>query len=246
MKKVLIYTSIGVALAIILFFAVAFFSNPISRVLANKAANDYLKTHYTELELEKERAFYNFKDAKYVVRLQDKNSPDSSFELSFDSLGRLKYDSYGDRELNTFRRYVDFLNNLSDEIANENGFDFDFRLSPSSEEYYRSYLNLDQVFDANDLPSPVDAHFESYSKSPSLEDIMDNLKKVQAVLAKRKIPVESFSGMIIPLADKAEEGKTETWRNTISVFGVPENVIVDGDMKALKKIYDDGNKVANK
>lgn len=164
MKKVLIYTSIGVALAIILFFAVAFFGNPVSRVLANKAANDYLKTHYTELELEKERASYNFKDAKYVVRLQDKNSPDSSFELIFDSLGRLKYDSYGDRTINTFRRYVDFLNNLSDEIANENGFDFDFRLSPSSEEYYRYNLHVDQVFDANDLPSPVDAHFESYSK----------------------------------------------------------------------------------
>ncbi|MFR7836339.1 MAG: hypothetical protein ACLU31_06995 [Ezakiella sp.] len=83
MKKVLIYTSIGVALAIILFFAVAFFGNPISRVLANKAANDYLKTHYTDLELEKERAFYNFKDAKYIVRLQDKNSPDSQFRAHF-------------------------------------------------------------------------------------------------------------------------------------------------------------------
>lgn len=246
MKKVLIYTSIGVALAIILFFAVAFFGNPISRVLANKAANNYLKTHYTELELEKERAFYNFKDAKYIVRLQDKNSPDSSFELIFDSLGRLKYDSYGDRELNTFRRYVEFLNNLSDEIANENGFDFDFRLSPSGEEYYRSYLNLDQVFDENDLPSTVGANFKSYAESPSLEDIMNNLKKVQAVLAKRKIPVESFSGLIIPLADKEDEDKAETWANAINVFGVPEKVIVDGDMKALKKIYDDGNKIANK
>ena len=246
MKKLLIYTSIGVALAIILFFAVAFFGNPISRALANKAANDYLKTHYTELELEKERAFYNFKDAKYVVRLQDKNSPDSSFELSFDSLGHLKYDSYGDRELNTFRRYVDFLNNLSDEIANENGFDFDFRLSPSGEEYYRSYLNLDQAFDANDLPSTVVANFKSYAESPCLEDIMDNLKKVQAVLSKRKIPVESFSGLIIPLADKEDEDKAETWANAINVFGVPEKVIVDGDMKALKKIYDDGNKIATK
>lgn len=246
MKKVLIYTSTGVALAIILFFAVAFFGNPISRVLANKAANDYLKTHYTELELEKDRAFYNFKDAKYIVRLQDKNSPDSQFALSFDSLGRLKYDSYGDRELNTFRRYVDFLNNLSDEIANENGFDFDFRLSPSGEEYYRSYLNLDQVFDENDLPSTVVANFKSYAESPSLEDIMNNLKKVQAALSKRKISVESFSGMIIPLADKAEKGKAETWRNALSVFDVPEKVIVNGDMKALKKIYDDENKIANK
>lgn len=229
-----------------MFFAVAFFGNPISRVLAKKAANDYLKTHYTELELEKERAFYNFKDAKYVVRLQDKNSPDSKFELSFDSLGRLKYDSYGDRTINTFRRYVDFLNKLSDEIANENGLDFKLRLSPSDEKYYRYNLHVDQIFDADDLPSPVDAHFESYAESPSLEEIMDNLKKVQAALSKRKISVESFSGMIIPLADKAEKGKAETWRNALSVFDVPENVIVDGDMKALKKIYDDGNKIANK
>ena len=158
----------------------------------------------------------------------------------------MKYDSYGDRELNTFRRYVDFLNKLSDEIANENGFDFDFRLSPSGEKYYRSYLNLDQVFDADDLPSTVVANFKTYAESPSLEGIMDNLKKVQAVLAKRKIPVESFSGLIIPLADKEDEDKAETWANAINVFGVPEKVIVDGDMKALKKIYDDGNKIATK
>ena len=72
------------------------------------------------------------------------------------------------------------------------------------------------------------------------------MKKVQAVLSKRKIPVESFSGLIIPLADKEDEDKAETWRNAINVFGVPEKVIVDGDMKALKKIYDDGNKIANK
>lgn len=161
-------------------------------------------------------------------------------------MGHLKYDSYGDRELNTFRRYVDFLNNLSDEIANENGFDFDFRLSPSSEEYYRYNLHVDQVFDADDLPSPVNTHFESYAEIPSLEGIMDNLKKVQAALSKRKIPVESFSGMIIPLTDKEDEDKAETWANAINVFGVPENVIVDGDMKALKKIYDGGNKIANK
>ena len=105
---------------------------------------------------------------------------------------------------------------------------------------------MDQIFDADDLPSPVNAHFESYAESPSLEGIMDNLKKVQTVLSKRKIPVESFSGMIIPLTDKAKEGKAETWRNALSVFDVPENVIIDGDMKALKKIYDDGNKIANK
>ena len=66
------------------------------------------------------------------------------------------------------------------------------------------------------------------------------------MLSKRKIPVESFSGLIIPLADKEDEDKAETWRNAINVFGVPEKVIVDGDMKALKKIYDDGNKIANK
>lgn len=90
------------------------------------------------------------------------------------------------------------------------------------------------------------ANFESYAESPSLEGIMDNLKKMQTVLSKRKIPVESFSGLIIPLADKEDEDKAETWRNALSVFDVPENVIVDGDMKALKKIYDDENKIANK
>ena len=153
------------------------------------------------------------------MRLQDKNSPDSSFELIFDSLGHLKYDSYGDRELNTFRRYVDFLNNLSDEIANENGFDFDFRLSPSGEKYYRSYLNLDQVFDENDLPSTVVANFKSYAESPSLEDIMENLKKVQAVLAKKKFPSKVFQVLlsISPTRKMKTKRKLGRMRLTFSV-----------------------------
>ena len=206
MKKVLIYTSIGVALAIILFYAVAFFGNPISRVLANKAANDYLETHYTDLELEQERAFYNFKDAKYVVRLQDKNSIDTNFNLRFNSFGKMKRDTYGERLFNTYRRYIDFLYDLGEEIAKDNGLNFEVWLRPDNDFDYKTYLTLDQDFDADNLPSKVKADFKAYAEKPSLDDLMNGLKKVYEALKERDIAASSYSGLVIPNDDKEEDG----------------------------------------
>lgn len=72
------------------------------------------------------------------------------------------------------------------------------------------------------------------------------LKKVYEALKKRNIAASSYSGLVIPNADKEEDGEAETWKNAISVNDVPEEVIVNGDLDELKKIYDKGNKILHK
>ena len=243
--------SLSLFLAILLiFFAIliilSFFGNLISRIIADMAADKYLETHYTELDLERDRVYYDFKDGSYVVRLQDKNSIDTKFSLKFDSFGKMKYDTYNERFFNTFFRYVNFLDHLGYEIAKDCGLDFEIWLRPDNDFDYREYLTLDQDFDADDLPSKVTADFKAYAEKPSLEDLMNGLKKVYDALKERDIAVKSYSGLVIPNADKEENGKAETWKNAISVNDVPEEVIVDGDMKELKKIYDKGNKILHK
>lgn len=243
--------SLSLFLAILLiFFAIliilSFFGNPISRLVAEVAANKYLKTHYTELDLERDRVYYDFKDGSYVVRLQDKNSIDTNFNLRFNSFGKMKHDTYNERFFNTFFRYVNFLDHLGYEIAKDCGLGFEIWLRPDDDVDCRAYLTLDQDFDADNLPSKVTADFKAYAEKPSLDDLMDGLKKVYEALKERDIAVKSYSGLVIPNADKEENGKAETWKNAISVNDVPEEVIVDGDMDALRRLFDEGNKILHK
>ena len=245
-SKIILNAVLTILLLVVMFTQFVFYGNPISKILADKAADEYLKTHYTDLDLVHERAYYDFKDGTYVVRLWDKNSIDTKFTLEFDSFGKMKRDTFDDRLFNTFRRYMGFLDDVADEIAKDSGLDFVIWLRPDDDTDYRDYLTLDQDFDADNLPSKVMAGFKTYAEKPSLEDLMNGLKKLYEALKERDIAVSTYSGLIIPNADKKEDGEAETWKNAVSVNDVPEKVIVDGDMEELKRLFDEGNKILHK
>ena len=244
--KIILYTALAILLAIALFIVLSFYGNPISKIMADKAADQYLETHHRDLDLVHESAYYNFKDGTYVVELWDKNSIDTKFTLEYDSFGKMKRDTFDDRLFNTFRRYMGFLDDLADEIAKDSGLDFVIWLRPDDDTDYRDYLTLDQDFDKDNLPSKITAGFKAYAEKPSLDDLMNGLKKVYEVLKERNIAVKSYSGLVIPNDDKAEEGRAESWANAISAGDVPERVIVDGDMEELKRLFDEGNKILHK
>lgn len=244
--KIILYTALAILLAIALFIVLSFYGNPISKIMADKAADQYLETHHRDLDLVHERAYYNFKDGTYVVELWDKNSIDTKFTLEFDSFGKMKRDTFDDRLFNTLRRYMGFLDDLADEIAKDNGLDFVIWLRPDDDTDYRDYLTLDQDFDKDNLPSKITADFKAYAEKPSLDDLMNGLKKVYEALKERNIAVSTYSGLVVPNADKAEEGRAESWANAISAGDVPERVIVDGDMEELKRLFDEGNKILHK
>lgn len=245
-SKIILNAVLTILLLIVIFTQFVFYGNPISKILADKAADEYLKTHYTDLDLVHERAYYDFKDGTYVVRLWDKNSIDTKFTLEFDSFGKMKRDTFDDRLFNTFRRYMGFLDDVADEIAKDSGLDFVIWLRPDDDTDYRDYLTLDQDFDADNLPSKITAGFKAYAEKPSLDDLMNGLKKVYEALKERNIAVSEYSGLVVPNADKAEEGEAESWANAISAGDVPEKVIVDGDMEELKRLFDEGNKILHK
>lgn len=244
--KIILYTALAILLAIALFIVLSFYGNPISKIMADKAADQYLETHHRDLDLVHERAYYNFKDGTYVVELWDKHGIDTKFTLDFDSFGKMKRDTFDDRLFNTFRRYMYLLDELGDEIAKDSGLDFVIWLRPDDDIDYREYLTLDQDFDRDNLPSKITAGFKAYAEKPSLDDLMNGLKKVYEALKERNIAVSEYSGLVVPNADKAEEGEAESWANAISAGDVPEDVIVDGDMEELKRLFDEGNKILHK
>ena len=64
-----VFIGLFVLLAIIFsIFYLIFFGNPISRLIAERSATKYIETNYKDLDLNRDRAYYNFKDGYYIVR----------------------------------------------------------------------------------------------------------------------------------------------------------------------------------
>ena len=110
---------------ILLFFYIAFFGNPISRLMAEKSATKYIEIHYKDLELIRDRAHYNFKDGYYIVRFRDKNSEDTKFYLGFDSFGRLKANTYDSILFNTFIRLDNELSEYGKSLEKKYNFPYE-------------------------------------------------------------------------------------------------------------------------
>ena len=80
--------------AVIAFFANAFFGNPVSKMLAEKAAEKHLLEVYPDSDFEVDNVSFNFKSTNYNAHIVSPSSIDSEFSLIFDLTGNLLADSY--------------------------------------------------------------------------------------------------------------------------------------------------------
>lgn len=80
--------------AVIAFFANAFFGNPVSKALAKNAAEKYLIEAYSDCDFEIDNVYFNFKSTNYNAHVISPSSVDSEFSLVYDMLGNLLADSY--------------------------------------------------------------------------------------------------------------------------------------------------------
>lgn len=234
-----LYYSLYIILALIVIgYYLITYGNPIIKARVKKDAKEYIKTNHADLDLDIKGVSYQMMGSFYTVKLQDKRSQDTCFELNYDHGGKFRYSTYDEILDNTYKRYEVFLKDYAKDIADEEAFDFELRLLPDNELKYEYYLKLDQDFDREHLQSKVLAHFHAYEDEPSLEGMMTRLKKVQKAIAKRNLDVRYYSGRIIPTADKAEEGMAEPWWDAISVDRVMEKTILDGNMETLERLYE--------
>lgn len=94
----------------ILWFANGLVGNPASRILAHRSAQRYIALTYPGMNLELEKAQYDFKSGNYYVHVKSPMSIDTHFTLSFTPSGKLRYDDYEFRvagKSNTFERIND-------------------------------------------------------------------------------------------------------------------------------------------
>ena len=233
-----VFIGLFVLLAIIFsIFYLIFFGNPISRLIAERSATKYIEAHYKDLDLNRDRAYYNFKDGYYIVRLSDKNSEDTKFYLGFDSFGKIKADTYDSILFNTFIRLDNELNDYGKSLAEEYNFPYKISLTTVNDDLEEK-LVLNQKFDFNNFKEDVNAQAFGYVEKPSIEKCLDILCDLQKIMDKTSLKVTKYSIILIPEENKKPDGEAESWAGSVNVYDVPAEVVRNKDMKEFTNIYE--------
>lgn len=222
---------------IVLFIINAFFGNPISKILANNSANKYIKENYDNLNLKRDKVFYNFKDGCYIINLENKNSIDTKFSLSFNSFGNLKYDNFEYRLFNTYRRFEYEIYEYGRRLEEKHRFKYKISLSILENEDHRDILKLDDKVDFNNFPLKVSADVYGFSNKLDFEKTMIVLKRLQKILDKENLEAFEYSIILVPLKDRAKDGKAESWQNAFSIYNIPDDLIRNENISGLKDLY---------
>ncbi len=96
-KKVLKIIAFVIAIALILgicWMANGLNGNPISKMLAKKAANEYLAEHFPGTDYYIQELGFSFKFSNYYAHVRSETSMDTQFTLDIDMLGNVYFDTY--------------------------------------------------------------------------------------------------------------------------------------------------------
>lgn len=239
MKKKIVIFILGIITGILLFFVNSFYGNPISKYFAEKNGQEYVEENYEDLDLEINDVFYSFKDGYYHLRFQDKNSEDTSFNLYYDSFGRLEGDTYNDILFNTWTRFSNELREYGKSLATKNSFGHEINLNIYDEGFGYDRLQLDQVVDFKYFPFSVEANIFGYSKEPTMEEAFEILKAAQGIMDGEDFNTVLYSIILIPEKNRRPDGEAESWENALSIYNIPGETIRTGSVEDLKIIKEE-------
>ena len=208
-KKVLKVLALVLAVILIIgigLFANALVGNPVSKFLATKSANEYIKTTYSDKDFQIEEVTYDFKTGGYYARVTSPTSIDSHFSLSFDWMGKLIIDSYEEvtSGWNTAKRINDDYDKKVDNVFENNEFPFFMHISYgniefTSEEYgedssipeyaiYRETLEIDGIYDIDELGKKAGKlTIYIYNRDTSPEKLAEMLLNIKSVFDKSSV-----------------------------------------------------------
>lgn len=227
--------ALGILVLIVLAVVNAMFGNPISKALAERGADKVIAEKYGDLDLSREKVFYNFKIPEYVVHLQDKNSEDSQFELCFDSFGRLRRDTYDWRIDNTVMRFDRAVWRYGEDLEKKYDFPYKIMLSSWSKIDPAEDLTLDQSVDLKHLPFKLEAQTFGERKVTA-EEAMAILKELQQIMDDESLDVMEYALAFEPEDSRDENGVLKNPEDMFSVYEVPADVVRRGDVDALKAL----------
>ncbi|NLW16815.1 MAG: hypothetical protein GX033_04075 [Firmicutes bacterium] len=207
----------------LLWFANGLVGNPLSHLLANRAAKRYVAATYPHLDLELEKARYDFKSGGYYVHVKSPTSVDTHFTLRLSPWGELSYDDYEHRvadRFNTLERITGEYRKAVETILD--GDDFPYRSYISYGEiapYYehkefgpqygvvQEELVLDKAYDVMELGKTA-GHIVLYIEDEpvTVERAAEILLDIRRIMDKEKI---SFYAIDFVLNRPREDGKPD-------------------------------------
>jgi len=128
-KKVLKIIALVIALALSTGQALtanSLIGNPISKMLAQKAANEYLETHFPSTDYYIDELGFSFKFVGYYAHVRSESSIDTQFSLNIDMVGNVFFDTYDSvkRGFVTARRLDQEYRELTNQIFESTAFPY--------------------------------------------------------------------------------------------------------------------------
>ena len=246
-KKIKSCLLIFVSIIILFLIVNPFVGNPVSKILAERSVEEYVKENYKDMNLELEHPQYNFKFKIYNVTVKSKDSKDTSFTIDTDKFGNIKFDDYEYEVANnftTFRRLSSELNKKADEII-EGNMDYDFEFASfefieddNSNESLEK-LKLDMELDIYNPPMPLEASVCIFTDDVTWKKISEVALHLKKVIEDKGIPVERYSVRIIPTSNKPEDGSSgASWVNSLSVDQFPAKMIDEDNLSQVMEQFE--------
>lgn len=160
----------------ILFITNAFVGNPISAMMANKAIKEYVSENYAHLDLEVDKAVYEFKYGGYMAKAKSRTSIDTHFYIYYRN-SKDQWDDYDSNVLemfNTIQRLENEYSSIAKRIiTKELGYEENTTMVRFEDDTYEKkadIFELDMKFDKT-LPIDAEVSIRLDLKDPSLKDI---------------------------------------------------------------------------
>lgn len=171
-------------IGVLLWTANGFLGNPISKSMANKSAEKFIKENYQDLNLEVEEAEFSFKDGKYLVDVSSPSSMDTYFTvivLPNVQVFRTTYEDQFLSKFNTWQRVNEEYRLMVHGVLQDENFpyesDIDFGeipiINPDDETFGPKYgvvledLEIDERFDLTVMVSEI-GHIVFYTSDDEI------------------------------------------------------------------------------
>lgn len=246
-RKIIISLLGIVLIAILLQIVNDIWGNPVSKMLATKAVKKYVDENYSNLNLELDAPYYNFKFDCYGVLAKSKTSQDTIFRIYTDGLGNITQDDYEYEVENCFttlRRLESELDEKAKELIVKNlDYDYDIAsirfIEDNKDSEWYTKLKLDIELNIYNPPRPLETYISIFTNDVTWNKIAEVTLSLEKVLESQNIPISQYSIMLIPIANKPEErGVGVSWVNALSVSNFPSDLLKENNLPEVMEQFE--------
>ena len=261
-KKVLKIIALVIAIALIVgicWVANGLNGNPISKMLAKKAANEYLEENFSDTDYYIEELGFSFKFSNYYAHVRSVTSMDTQFTLHIDMLGNVYFDTYDSVTggFVTARRVEQEYRELTKQIFENPWFPYPSDIGYGTLEIYpqealddpdvndipdyalvQQDLILDQIYDIRELGRQA-GHLIIYveSETISFELAAQIMLDIRAEFEKANIPFRAIDFVLqLPLPEEGPRPDEEVRVKDFRYEDIYQENLIDRIMAAHEEL----------